>query len=248
MSSLSQVHWLEQCQRDVPASDDWLSSWEVAHLATLRFPKRRADWRLGRWTAKCGVACFLALPGYAETMAGLEIRPATSGAPEVFLRGQPAPLTISLSHCAGRGICAVSNHGLKLGCDLELIEERSPAFISDYFTSEERKRVAQVPKEDRELAANTIWSAKESTLKALHEGLRLDTRSVVVTVENVLADVGDWSPLQAVYAGGEVFHGWWYASGNLVRTVVADSQLERPISVSNDLTFRTLTTGSHVLA
>ena len=57
------VYWLEQSEADVPTADDWLSENEVARLNSLRVAKRRADWRLGRWTAKCAVAASLKLPG-----------------------------------------------------------------------------------------------------------------------------------------------------------------------------------------
>jgi hypothetical protein len=36
----------------VPAENDWLSAIEGVCLNSMRFAKRRNDWRLGRWTAK----------------------------------------------------------------------------------------------------------------------------------------------------------------------------------------------------
>ena len=55
------VYWLEQSDGDVPVGDGWLSAGERATLDRLRIPKRRADWRLGRWTAKCAAAAYLNL-------------------------------------------------------------------------------------------------------------------------------------------------------------------------------------------
>jgi hypothetical protein len=46
------VSWLEQTQADVPGADDWLSASEAILLNDRRIAKCRADWRLGRWTAK----------------------------------------------------------------------------------------------------------------------------------------------------------------------------------------------------
>ena len=52
------VYWLEQTEANVPEDNTWLSPREVAFADRLRFAKRRADWRLGRWTAKrAGAAC-----------------------------------------------------------------------------------------------------------------------------------------------------------------------------------------------
>src|SRR5690349_15398104 len=132
------VYWLELAGADVPPTDDWLSASEAACLARLRFAKRRADWRLGRWTAIRAVSESLSLQ---RPLATVEIRAAPSGAPEVFLGGHPAKLAISISHRAGRAVCAVAHCGAALGCDLELVEPRSSAFAADYFTATEQSLV-----------------------------------------------------------------------------------------------------------
>jgi len=132
------VYWLEQTDGDVPAANDWLSEREQTFLSHLRFAKRRSDWRLGRWTAKQAVARSLNMSVQREALAGIEIRSAASGAPEVFFANQPAPVTISLSHRDGAAICAVALSSAALGCDLEMIEPRSDAFVTDYFTPEEQ--------------------------------------------------------------------------------------------------------------
>ena len=80
-----EVYWWEQAEADLPAHDDWLSAGEAATLAGMHFAKRRADWRLGRWTAKQALAAYLHLPDDPHALAGIEIRPAPSGAPETFL-------------------------------------------------------------------------------------------------------------------------------------------------------------------
>src|SRR6478736_3978065 len=129
------VYWLEQVEDDVPSHDDWLSASEAAYLARLRFAKRRAEWRLGRWTAKCAVSKYLSLRRPAATV---EVHAAPSGAPEVYLDSQATKVTISLSHRAGRAVCAMMHRGAALGCDLELVEPRSNAFAADYFTTREQ--------------------------------------------------------------------------------------------------------------
>src|SRR5271157_5582736 len=185
------VYWLEQAEADVPAENDWLSASEAARLNAMRFAKRRADWRLGRWAAKRAVAAYLDVPGHRQALANIEVHAAPSGAPEVFILNTAAPATISLSHRDGTALCAVAPSGAALGCDLEIIEPRSDAFVADYFTAEEQALVARVSLEDRPRLLALLWSAKESALKALHEGLRLDTRSVVVTVVDALQRCGE---------------------------------------------------------
>src|SRR4051794_28418330 len=129
------IHCLEQTGADVPAGTEWLGLSELQCLRGLRFEKRRADWRLGRWTAKRALAAYLKMPSGSRDLAALEIRPAPSGAPEVFLDDRPAGISISLSHRSGVALCAIGSSGVALGCDLEVVEPHSNAFCADYFTS-----------------------------------------------------------------------------------------------------------------
>lgn len=217
------VHWLEQSAGDVPSGDWWLSEGEYARAEGLPVPKRRADWRLGRWTAKQAVAAYLKLPRNQHALAGIELRPAPSGAPEVFLHGRAAPIQLSLSHSRGVGLCAVARFGSGLGCDVETVEPRSPVFLADYFTDGEQELVARTPAAVRDQIVTLLWSIKESSLKALGCGLRADTRSVNATPGGAAETPGDeWRPVSAEHISGRNFCGWWRVSRGLVWTVVAD--------------------------
>jgi 4'-phosphopantetheinyl transferase len=217
------VCWLEQNDSDVPFGDWWLSESERAGLEWLHIPKRRADWRLGRWTAKQAVTVYLNLPRNQQVLAGVELRPAPSGAPEVFLHGRAAPMQLSLSHSRGVGLCTIARVEAELGCDVEAVEPRSPGFLADYFTDEEQELVARTPVAERDQVLTLLWSIKESALKALRCGLRADTRSVSAAPAGFLQTHGDeWSPVSAAHIGGRNFYGWWRLSHSLVRTIVAD--------------------------
>jgi 4'-phosphopantetheinyl transferase len=226
------VYWLEQTEADVPAENDWLSANEATCLGGMRFAKRRADWRLGRWTAKRALSVCLDVPAHPQVFKKMDIRPAPSGAPEVFFVNQPAAVTISLSHRDGIAACAVAMSNVEMGCDLEMVEPRSDAFVADYFTIEEQALVARASAVDRPRLLALLWSAKESALKALHEGLRLDTRSVVVSPFAASFDLNGWSPLRVRYTGGRVFHGWWQNTDDILRTVVAAQPLDSPIPLT----------------
>lgn len=245
------IHWLEQTEADVPQDLAWLGATELEQLSTMRFAKRRGDWQLGRWTAKHAVAACLHLPADFPSLAKIEVRQAASGAPEVFVASKPAPVTISVSHSAGIGACAVALSYGALGCDVEMIEPRSDAFADDYFTTEEQQLVAQATEDDRPLVLTLLWSAKESALKALRVGLRVDTRCVIAApvvapasqerdgkhnVQKKHANHGDftaqhmdgvnaWRPLRVRHIYGPTFQGWWQHSRGLVRTMVADSPI-----------------------
>ncbi|HKH99663.1 MAG TPA: 4'-phosphopantetheinyl transferase superfamily protein [Candidatus Sulfotelmatobacter sp.] len=239
------IYWLEQTESDAPTGNQWLGAKETLCLSSLRFAKRRADWRLGRWTAKQAVAACLNLPTDLHALADIEIHAASSGAPEVFIQNQPANLAISLSHRDGTALCAVAPAGTSVGCDLETIEPRSDAFVADYFTAAEKALIAQTPGEKQPLLVALLWSGKESALKALRVGLRLDTRSICVSPAHTWPqsaakkwqDLGptplvtspdDWRPLRVRYSGGHAFAGWWRFQDHLVRTYVSDLPLRTP--------------------
>ncbi len=220
---MTEIYWLEQSEADVPPGDEWLHRAEITRLSSMRFPKRRTEWRLGRWTAKRAVASYLGLQ--PVWLPDLQIRAADSGAPEVFILDKQAAIHISISHRGGRAVCALATDNAALGCDLELVEPRSQAFAADYFTAEEQALVAEADAPDRFRILALLWSAKESALKALGEGLRLDTFSVAVSIADGLSHLKDtggrWHPLHVRYTGGEIFRGWWQQTGNLLRTVAA---------------------------
>lgn len=228
------IFWLEQTESDLPATDDWLSRAEAELLSRMRFPKRRADWRLGRWAAKRALSVCLGLTFDTATAASIEILAAPSGEPEAFVRGTSSPVSISISHRGGVALCTVANAGVAMGCDLEIVEAHSDAFAADYFTVEEQELIAGTATGDRALVLSVLWSAKESTLKALRQGLRLDTRLVSVDLELQTEDSESWLPLRVCYRGDGDFHGCWSRSGNIIRTIVAAVPSLHPIPL--DLT------------
>jgi 4'-phosphopantetheinyl transferase len=248
------VYWMEQIAADVPRGDAWLSPAEVGRLRAMPFLKRRHDWLLGRWTAKNAVAIFLDIPAEPQLLREIEIRPALSGAPEVYLGNDLAIVHISISHRAGIGACAVTRSSAMLGCDLEIVEPHSAAFVSDYFTIEEQAFLAEAAQPERLRLLSLFWSAKESALKALREGLRLDPRQVVVSfpvTPNIQSEnqelsarrasiparmsshYSGWSPLQ-VDTNGQTFQGWWSQTGDLLRTLLAAPPPDPPVLLAQE--------------
>ncbi len=231
MNPLVEVFWLEQAEADLPAHDNWLSCKESVLLARMRFVKRRSDWRLGRWTAKRAAAVYLNLPMEPQALQKIEVRPAPSGVPELFVNGRPAPVTISITHRAGIAACAIATHGAALGCDIEVIEPRGDTFVADYFTAHEQGLIADASTGDHPRLVALLWSAKESALKALRQGLREDTRDLAVTLQaqaHCSEPIG-WHPLQVRCAAGDTLNGWWQTTGELVRTVVAAPSPRAPL-------------------
>jgi 4'-phosphopantetheinyl transferase len=144
-----------------------------------------------------------------------------------------------------------------LGCDLELIEPRSDGFVADYFTTEEQALVARAFAADRPRLCALLWSGKESALKALRMGLRMDTRCVMVSPADALPHRGTdgdgspedsglaglagpsadalygWRPLYVRSSVGQNYRGWWRHTGNLLLTMVAAPPPAPPILLPN---------------
>jgi 4'-phosphopantetheinyl transferase len=128
---------------------------------------------------------------------------------------------------------------VKLGADLEKIEPRSDAFAADYFTLDEQALVAHAGASSRDRLLALLWSGKESALKALREGLRLDTRSVIVIPCGLSSGRNGWNELRVRHPcgrnagdhhpGDQVFLGWWQHADNMVRTVVAAPPPHSPV-------------------
>ena len=209
-------------EADVPHENDWLSAAELATLADLRVPGRRRDWRLGRWVAKRAVAAFLG------DSVGVELRAARDGAPEALVNGLPALVNISISHREGLGACLVAGPDTAAGCDLELVEPRDEALARRFFTPAERALVDRSGAAGRDLAVALVWSAKESALKALRQGLRIDTREVEVTLDPDSGAGSLWRPL-AVRNAGRTLSGWWTLHGRHVLTLVTDPPAAPPV-------------------
>jgi 4'-phosphopantetheinyl transferase len=223
--------WLARGEMDLPPGRNWLAAGEVAKLSGMRFTKRRTEYLLGRWTAKQALARSLGLAADPATLARIEVRNSAAGAPEAHLDGEKLRLAISLSHRAGWAACLVGAGPGRVGCDLELVEPRSPAFVADYLTDDEQRFVAAAPDDlARHLAATLVWSAKESALKVLQTGLRRTARSVPVVVDDEPRR-GGWAPLTVSTGEVATLPGWWRRFGDFLLTVAADRPTAPPASL-----------------
>jgi 4'-phosphopantetheinyl transferase len=214
---MSGLGWLTRGLDDVPWHDSWLSEREREVVSRLRVDKRRSDWRLGRWAAKSVVASWRGVP-----LDAIEVLAAPDGAPEALIDGRAASVALSLSHRAGWALATVCDAPAALGCDLELVEARSPAFARQWLRPVERELVGELRGERRDLAANLLWSAKEAASKAHREGLRLNVQQASVSPGPLTRAPGPWQPLRVVWEGGAVELGWWRQESSWLMTIVSD--------------------------
>lgn len=214
---MNEVRYTIQDRDQLPEGLDWLTPGEQARYEGFRFDKRRGDWLLGRWAAKRALLELAERPD--RDMTRFEIRSEENGAPLPMLDGAPYEVGLSISHSNDRAFCVVSAAAPMLGCDIEFVEPRSGAFVETFFTAAEHGCVECADPRDRDTLVTMIWSAKESTLKALRTGLRSDTRSVEV-VSNSGAWDGGWASARTIAAAGGEFSCLWRLEGQWLMSIV----------------------------
>ncbi len=217
---VSRGHWVVRSRTEVPRERDWLGAGERAQLARWHFPKRRADWRVGRWAAKHALAECLRARGFHPPLCEIEVLPAADGAPEVHLATLDVILAVSISHAGGLGFAVACEGPVALGCDIERIEPRGGRFVGDYFTPAEARLVERAPEPTRPFLATLVWSAKESALKARRTGLRADTRTIEVRLAGDRA--GGRCGLLSLRCTDPVekLRGCWWVGDGFIHTIV----------------------------
>src|SRR5512146_993159 len=143
------IYWgvAQAARAPLAKTEKFLSSSEAAIFASLRFPKRRLDWALGRWAGK---RLFQSLPAYrACPLTEIEIHNMPDGAPFIVLRDVPGtPGCLTISHCEQLALCGFTcGTDLRIGADLEKVELRSRAFVEDYVTPVEHDLLESFPEE-----------------------------------------------------------------------------------------------------
>lgn len=237
------IHWLVQTTaahpdlaRGLPPAG-LLSETEQARFAALRTAKRRQDWLLGRWTAKELLQQIVRQQdGATFPFTAFEIVAGDDGAPvATWHRPQrDARWSISLSHSENVAFCAaVERAQWPLGADIERVAPRTAAFAADYFTAAEQALAAQTEGGARDLLVTAVWSAKESALKAIHQGLKVDTRCVSCLIEPVAEAPTTWTAFAVAWERERLatavpqLCGWWRGWGHFVLTITAAEVLDR---------------------
>jgi phosphopantetheinyl transferase len=180
---------------DLTDPSPFLGEQENAVYQKFKFPKRKRDWLGARIVAKDLIRA--SDDRWKQTkVQSIELLNEGSGAPYLDIQGSRGYSgRVSLSHSNGYVLCAYSPEDIRFGVDLELIEPRSNAFSEDFFTTIELEQIAKMGIAEQRLYITVIWSGKESALKALSTGLRVDTRSVEITIPEQSIEQNGWRSL-----------------------------------------------------
>ena len=100
--------------------------------------------------------------------------------------------------------------------------------MDNFFTAAEVAAVRAVREQDvapADILTTAIWSGKEAVLKALREGLRIDTRRITCQFAAFTAPPQDWTPFTVIVDEGlaaqfpGAWSGWWRVAGRFVLTM-----------------------------
>jgi 4'-phosphopantetheinyl transferase EntD len=121
-------------------------------------------------------------------------------APNVVLRDGDAtsravPISISISHCDGRGVAVVADHPARVGVDLEYAGQIEHEHLRYFLSPAEWLVAARV-------GATLVWTLKEAAWKALHltDATPFSALRLAVDRASRLRGVwlyGDWIPAAA---------------------------------------------------
>ncbi len=171
----------------------YLSPDEIQTLNGLTIEKRRREWLAGRIAVK-QLYTTLNETGGGKSSYSVEREP--SGAPYLTRNGSRISGMISISHSHGLAAVCYAPDYMRIGIDIEEVTNRDGAFLSDYFTDQEKAWVLSGESGNPNLQLNLIWSAKESILKCLASGLGTDPLRVEIKRSSVGHQSNSWQQLQ----------------------------------------------------
>lgn len=163
-----------------------LSSEETARAASFANARLRNCWVMARAGMRSILGSRLGVP--PETIS---FSLGTHGKP--YLVNTDHPCFFNLSHSEGMAVLAVGE--VPVGVDIEHIGPLHEGVAEAFFSADESRALAAMPREDRVHAFYRCWTAKEALLKALGVGLSLSGKSFTVgfeTHEDLRLLYADW--------------------------------------------------------
>lgn len=209
--------------KDVPDQLDWLHPSELEIYGSFRFEKKQKDWLLGRWTAKNLLKnCWFK----GNQLEEIAVLPGTNKAPFVYLNEKLQTYQISISHSHGQAFSITTDNNMQVGCDLEKVEKRSPAFLKDYFSAVEHELYATFELIFSDFEYYTLcWSAKEALMKATKQGMSLHPLKIELSKLQFI-DKG-WNTLNINnLESNHSYFGFWKIQEEMVYVVLMENRVD----------------------
>lgn len=149
----------------IPPAEEFLNERELETYQAFKIDKRKKEWLGGRYALKT-----LACDFFNFGIKYMEVKNLGSGRPILLVPGG-TKLPVSITHSGPYAAAAIALTGQAIGLDIEAVEQRSPAWVKQYFDS-------------RELSSKSapflteLWAKKEAVLKFLGVGLKLSCTDI----------------------------------------------------------------------
>ena len=214
---MTSLGWLTRSLADVPTGDGWLGPGEVEVLAGLGFEKRRTDWRLGRLRQRPRWRS-----GWACRPAAWRSRAAPGGAPSPGSTAAATPVSLSLSHRAGRALAVVGEADSRSAATSSWSSRAARAFLNDWLAPAERALVA-APAPAGDDRWPTSLDRQGSRREGAPRGAAPRRADAVVAPDGIDSATPGWRRLAVTWAdGGGHAAGWWRAEPDWVMAVASN--------------------------
>ena len=154
----------DELKKSVP----FLHPQELAYYHSLRFPRRKDAYLLGRLAAKNAVAAYT----QSDDLNSIWIDFGVFGFPVVKF-DKESNIQVSISHCENLGVAIAFPETHPMAIDLELIQEKNRRILAGEFTEQEKQLLATLALPES-TSYTLLWTVKEGFSKVLRTGLTMN--------------------------------------------------------------------------
>nr|WP_231116781.1 4'-phosphopantetheinyl transferase superfamily protein [Paenibacillus polymyxa] len=220
-AAVSIVHAV--CHAGASLDSEMFHPEECSYFESLLFQRRKANFMLGRLSAKQAASVLLSEPN----LRNISVETGVFGQP--LLRATAAPgYQVSIAHCDNIGTAVVFPEAHPMGIDIEKINPGRIKTMESLLTMEERERIAAVRGiEEYSVLVTVSWTVKEAISKILRTGFTASSQ--VLEINEIRLQGGCF---RSTFSHFPQYAAQSYQLGNYIFTIVAPRKTEWSMNMS----------------